>query len=223
MEYSFEIITEGDLPNWKVHVCISDSMGESQTYWSSRQSAVEDAVRGAHDLEKGFLNAKQQHPEHELDEQLESSMATGRSPAASRSSRSHRRQEKNDSARSGDDTFNPRAFMGGMSDDPFAASSSSSAAGAAAVADPFGGPTPAPTLAPSTSSTPSSATCWAGTAWPWRREGSWARSPHCGAADQCRALRLSAAGAGHVGPAAVHGERDADQHAAEPHDRGNTL
>jgi hypothetical protein len=141
MECSFEFITEGDLPNWKVHACISDNMGESQMYWSSWQSAVEDAVRGAHDLEKGFLNAKPQHYWHELDEQMESPVAS-RSPAASRSSRGHHRQESNDSVGSGDDAFNPRAFTGGISDDPFAASSSSSSA--AAAADPFGVPAPAP-------------------------------------------------------------------------------
>ena len=60
MESSFEIITEQDTPNWKVHAHISDDFGESQLYCSRWQSAIEEAVRGARDLDRAFVNAKPQ-------------------------------------------------------------------------------------------------------------------------------------------------------------------
>eukprot|EP01052_Picozoa_sp_SAG31_P019494 SAG31_NODE_1423_length_8400_cov_2.665944_4_plen_135_part_00 len=32
-DFSFEVVTEGDLPNWKLHACISPDMSESQLYF----------------------------------------------------------------------------------------------------------------------------------------------------------------------------------------------
>ena len=53
MDCSFEIITEQENPNWKVHANISEDDGESQLYYSRWQSAIEEAVRGARDLDRG--------------------------------------------------------------------------------------------------------------------------------------------------------------------------
>jgi hypothetical protein len=74
---SFEIITEQDNPNWKVHANISDDPAESQLYSSRWQSAVEEAVRGARDLERAFVNAKPHRYWSDLDDALRTGVTPG--------------------------------------------------------------------------------------------------------------------------------------------------
>ena len=96
---SFEIITEQDHPNWKVHAAISEDHGESELYYFKWQSAIEEAVRGARDLDRAFVNAKSAEYWADVDARLQSS-----GPAANQEESSLPRQVSQASS----DGFDPR-------------------------------------------------------------------------------------------------------------------
>lgn len=75
MQCSFEIVTEQDHPNWKVHAAISQDEGESEMYYFKWQSAIEEAVRGARDLDRAFVNAKSSQYWADVDDRLQLSSA----------------------------------------------------------------------------------------------------------------------------------------------------
>lgn len=107
MECSFEIVTEQDHPNWKVHAAISEDDGESQLYSSRWQSAIEEAMRGARDLERAFVNAKPQQYWADMDAQLQAGAgaeAGGRGGIPSEAPPTHQRQASAASS----DGFDPR-------------------------------------------------------------------------------------------------------------------
>ena len=131
MECSFEIITEQDFPNWKVHANISEDEGESQLYCSRWQSAIEEAMKCARDLDRAFLNAKPQQYWADVDETLaaEANPGARRPQSAGFEAPDHRRQ-----ASMGSDGFDPRDVEAPI--------------GQQAAMDPFAteAPAPAPTV-----------------------------------------------------------------------------
>lgn len=104
MQCSFEIVTEQDHPNWKVHAAISDDEGESELYYFRWQSAIEEAVRGARDLDRAFVNAKSAQYWADVDDRLQASGPSETQEHPSAGGPSHQRQASQASS----DGFDPR-------------------------------------------------------------------------------------------------------------------
>lgn len=107
MQCSFEIVTEQDHPNWKVHAAISDDEGESQLYYFKWQSAIEEAVRGARDLDLAFVNAKSSGYWADVDAKLQTSGPDTRSEEPRLAPPTHQRQASATS-QADSDGFDPR-------------------------------------------------------------------------------------------------------------------
>jgi hypothetical protein len=104
MQCSFEIVTEQDHPNWKVHAAISEDEGESEMYYFKWQSAIEEAVRGARDLDRAFVNAKSSQYWADVDDRLQLSSPGDTQEQPPAAPPSHQRQASQASS----DGFDPR-------------------------------------------------------------------------------------------------------------------